>query len=539
MISEQMPRREVTKSHFGAMEVTDWYKSGMDKTVYVPQKDYAQDYERQAATLEKHITQLKVNQEKLKNDKIYKCDTRFEDGGADPDEAGYFFPLGAGSISPTSSSVTFTSGLCFQQITFSYAHTGDMNDIGDVVITVDTEKPKTLFCKDWFMFGNTEVQHVETFFFRGLHQITLKNLSPEAKIDIAKNGIKIYMFCDGYIDTFISAWHFIEAFVGGLGTNPYLPFIGSHVPEYMEKANTKFLKDSMGYDMEVRNITEYDYDESLIQSGDFLAIMRLDGVDPIIMYGSGTHAGHSVMALRFDDGLYIIESQDGWYWPRHGIQRNKFSQWVQWAKNADFHVAHLPLNAEARAKFNETAAREFFLQTEGLPYGYHNFLFGWVDTPQDNLPPLVPPGLIPIIFSILEDITPSTVDIFFTQALNKRLNTTGLNVKQLAAETARRGTTIEKIMADVEVEGWEYTGLENDGRAYVCSAYVAAVYQAAGLFAPGKINGPEFTPKDVYTLNFYDLNFQKPAACQQADPNQPFCQFLGKYRMTLPGYSTV
>jgi hypothetical protein len=116
------------------------------------------------------------------------------------------------------------------------------------------------------------------------------------------------MFCEGYIDTFLSVWHFLLAFVGGLGTNPYLPIIGSHVPEYMEKTNIKFLKDSMGYEMEVRNVTEYDYDESLIQSGDFLAIMRLDGVDPIIMYGSGTHAGHSVMALRFDDGLYVIES---------------------------------------------------------------------------------------------------------------------------------------------------------------------------------------------------------------------------------------
>ena len=358
-------------------------------------------------------------------------------------------------------------------------------------------------------------------------------------MDIMTNGIQIYMFCDGYIDTFMSAFHFIEAFVGGLGTNPYLPIIGSHVPEYMENANVKFLKDSMGYTMETRNVTSYEYDESNIQSGDFLAIMRLDGVDPIIMYGSGTHAGHSVMALRFDDGLYIIESQDGWYWPRHGIQRNKFSQWVEWAKNADFHVAHLPLNAEARAKFNETAAREFFLQTEGLPYGYHNFLFGWVDTPSDNLPPLIPNGLIPIIFSILEDLTPSTVDIFFNQAINKRLGTVGLNIKQLSAECARRNTTIEAVMSQVEVEGWEYTGLENDGRSYVCSAYVAAAYQAAGLFLPGKINGPEFTPKDVYTLNFYDLNFTKPAACQAVDGDQPFCQFLGKYRMTLPNYSTL
>jgi hypothetical protein len=74
--------------------------------------------------------------------------------------------------------------------------------------------------------------------------------------------------------------------------------------------------------------------------------------------------------------------------------------------------------------------------------------------------------------------------------------------------------TVEQLMAQVEVEGWEYHGLPNDGRAYVCSAYVAAVYQAAGMFLPGKINGPEFTPKDVYTLAFFDLNFQKPAACQ-------------------------
>ncbi len=172
------------------MEVTDWYRSGMDKTVYVPQKDFVKDYERQAAALEKHSTQIKVNQEKIKDDRIYKCDARFVDGGEDPQEAGYFFPTKAGTVGPsTDGPVTFTNGLCFEQVTFSYGHTGDANDIGDVVITVDVEKPKTLFCKDWFLFGNAEVQHVETFFFRGKHQITLKNLSPDAKVDILTNGI--------------------------------------------------------------------------------------------------------------------------------------------------------------------------------------------------------------------------------------------------------------------------------------------------------------------------------------------------------------
>lgn len=154
--------------------------------------------------------------------------------------------------------------------------------------------------------------------------------------------------------------------------------------------------------MEKREIMTYDYDPNLIQSGDFIAIFRLDGVDPMIMLGSGTHSGHSVMALRMDGELYIVESQDGWYWPKHGIQKNKWSVWQEWAKNADFHFAHLPLSPEAKAKFNETAAIEFFKSTEGLPYGYHNFAFGWFDTEFDNLPPLVPRGFLPIALSILE-----------------------------------------------------------------------------------------------------------------------------------------
>jgi hypothetical protein len=36
--------------------------------------------------------------------------------------------------------------------------------------------------------------------------------------------------------------------------------------------------------------------------------MRLDGLDEIIMYGTGSHVGHSTMALRFDGELYIVES---------------------------------------------------------------------------------------------------------------------------------------------------------------------------------------------------------------------------------------
>jgi hypothetical protein len=109
---------------------------------------------------------------------------------------------------------------------------------------------------------------------------------------------------------------------------------------------------------------------------------------------------------------------------------------MQYAANADFHVVHLPLKPEMRAIFNETAAWEFFAQTEGLPYGYHNFLFGWIDTAEDNWPPLLPYDFVPIAFAIFERFDPVGAEVFFDQAMNKRLGTVGLNIEGLAAAAA-------------------------------------------------------------------------------------------------------
>lgn len=199
----------------------------------------------------------------------------------------------------------------------------------------------------------------------------------------------------------------------------------------------------------------------------------------------------------------------------------------------------MPLSPEARAKFDVKAAQKFFEDLEGTAYGYHNFLFGWIDTPALNYPPLLPAGLVPIAFAVVEEFSPSTVDIFLNQALNHRLNTTGLNLNQIATAAAAQNKSVEDLMAEVEVEGWQYTGLTpRDGSSYVCSAFVAAMYKAGGLL-PQSINGPELTPRDVYSLKIYDSNFPRPAECVEADPELPYCQILGKYRMVHPGWNTI
>lgn len=92
----------------------------------------------------------------------------------------------------------------------------------------------------------------------------------------------------------------------------------------------------------------------------------------------------------------------------------------------------------------------------------------------------------------------------------------------------------------MEQDGWEYKGIKpRDGRSWVCSAYVTAMYKAAGLFGDMEINSTEFGPTDVYELDFFNKTDTRPDACKQADPDQPYCQLLGKYRIELPRYSTI
>mmetsp|Transcript_16656 Transcript_16656/g.11804 ORF Transcript_16656/g.11804 Transcript_16656/m.11804 type:complete len:315 (-) Transcript_16656:50-994(-) len=291
----------------------------------------------------------------------------------------------------------------------------------------------------------------------------------------------------------------------------------------------------MNYTMTPRETTKVVIDPNTIHSGDFFPVIRMDGLAPIIMYGSGSWASHCTMALWFDDELYIVESTDGWYWPVGGLQRTPYAQWMEQAEHASYYVSHLPLNEESRAKFDEEAAREFFNGAEGLPYGYHNFIYGWVDTPRDNLPPGLAPELVPLAFAFLETFDRATTDKIMTEGLNMRFGTHNLTIPEITQVAAEQDMSLLDAFAMIEVQGWEY----HDGRSFVCSAFVTALYKAAGLFDDYDINATEFTPRDVYQLAFFDETSPLPQECIDADADLPFCQLLGNYRMYLPHYNTI
>jgi len=106
------------------------------------------------------------------------------------------------------------------------------------------------------------------------------------------------------------------------------------------------------------------------------------------------------------------------------------------ADEASFNVAWLPLSEEASKQFDVKGATDWFNAHEGLPYGYHNFLFGWINTPADNWPPLLPFDFVPILFKMVGEVIPTGIDTMFTQAMNKRLNVVGKSIPELAALAA-------------------------------------------------------------------------------------------------------
>jgi len=241
------------------------------------------------------------------------------------------------------------------------------------------------------------------------------------------------------------------------------------------------------------------------------------------------------MILKIDGEAYVVESQAAWYWPRINIQINPYKQWVQWARDADFMVTWLPLKPEYAAKFNTTAAYQSFLKFEGTPYGYHNFMFGWIDTPDHSFPEVLAPEFLAPAFAIVEQISPSAAQSVFTLAMNMRLGTTNLTVPQIAAEAAKRGLTMPDLYAMVEQDSWVYP----DGYSRVCSSFVVQMYIDGGLFDGMTVNSAEFTPSDLYELVFIDPNPPVPDNCKSVDPTNKYCQIMGAYRMEFPNISTI
>lgn len=358
----------------------------------------------------------------------------------------------------------------------------------------------------------------------------------EAEIwDLADKGVRVFAYVNDLRTTMADIAETLKIFV---------PEETHAVDPVSARNNVDFMARYPQFKMEERDpLSTVPPLEHEVHSGDFFGVIRLDGLDPVLAWGMGSTTGHTTTALWMDNEegkrtLYVTESTvTDSYWPTNGIQKTEYHQWLKQASAASYNVVWAPLNKHSRAKFNETAAVEFFKSTEGLDYGYRNMLWGWIDTLSDNYPCL-PDDYSSVctgwdyfesLFGILDRKMPELVNMFVNQAMNFRLGTTDLRFPEILQEGAKQGIEARAIPTLPEQDTWLYqTTRYNDtnpveGRSMVCCVYVCSSWKAAGLFGDAEINCGEFTNADDYSMNFFEDEYK---------------QIMGRWTLDLNRYNT-
>lgn len=260
---------------------------------------------------------------------------------------------------------------------------------GAYTLSIDSAGAATGNCSDFYLFATIDGFSFQTISSAGsisLPWSIAPNSPPSHLWDLTNKGVRVFRFRG-------SVWDMLETVV-----NTALLFeaqLTQGVSTAAALRNIDFLsKYANVQTMLPRNLTggvQPFVPESEIQSGDFFGVMRLDGLDPMLAWAMGSTTGHATTALWMGGQLYVCESTvKAPHWPVNGIQKTPYRTWLAQVNAAGQGAVHAPLSAEARASFNETAAVEFFLAHEGMDYGYHTLLWGWLDTIADNYPCVAP-----------------------------------------------------------------------------------------------------------------------------------------------------
>ncbi|OAY77520.1 hypothetical protein ACMD2_21617 [Ananas comosus] len=352
-------------------------------------------------------------------------------------------------------------------------------------------------------------------------------------IKVKHNGVSIFLMPSGMIGTLRALVDIFPLF-----TNT----------QWGENKNLAFLKKHMGATFEERPqpwVSEINADD--LHSGDFLALSKIrgrwGGFETLEKWVTGAYAGHTAVCLRDAEGkLWVAESGHENEKGEDVIAILPWEEWWDFEVNKDDsnpHIALLPLHPDMRAKFNETAAWEYANSMSGLPYGYHNMIFSWIDTISGNYPPPLDAHVVASFMTMWTKLQPAYAGNMWNEALNKRLGTEGLDLAEIMVESEKQGISFEKLLTIPEQDDWVYI----DGKSTSCVVFILGMYKEAGLFEPysSSIQVSEFTIKDAYSLNFFEDNTTRlPEWCNKDDTVKlPFCQIKGRYRMEFPDYNIM
>ncbi|XP_004244131.1 uncharacterized protein [Solanum lycopersicum] len=427
-------------------------------------------------------------------------------------------------------------GACFfKNIAWLELHNKSKSQFGGGTLHIKVSNAHSWTCMDLYVFATPYRVTWDYYVLSREHTLEIKEWESQAELEYVKHkGISIFLMQAGMLGTLSALWDVLPLFSNTLwGENSNIGFLKKHMGTSFEKRPQPW----------VTNLTNTDD----IHSGDFLALSKIRGrwgaFETLEKWVSGAYAGHSAVCLRDSEGkLWVGESGNENDKGEDVIAILPWEEWWEFEVKKDDsnpHIALLPLHPDLRAKFNETAAWEYAKSMAGMPYGYHNLIFSWIDTIDGNYPSPLDANLVASVMTVWNHLQPAYAANMWNEALNKRLGTKNLSLPDILVEVEKRGFSFAKLLAIPEKDDWVYS----DGKSTSCVAFILEMYKEAGLFGEfaSSIQVTEFTIKDAYSLKFFENNSSRLPKWCNADDNVslPFCQIRGEYRMELPEYNSI
>lgn len=427
---------------------------------------------------------------------------------------------------------------CFQE---NYASFEWLSDY-EAKVTITADKPKFFGCSDTYSITDIYNYDLKVIDEKGTHEIIYK-FSEQHGVDyVNKYGLKLIRLCDSHVHILPDIYLTLALFAGDSFVEDTK---GEKTPKYIRDAIFAYHYDWLhhwaGYPLKKRHpkvATTPEFISSIAKTGDSFCRFAGTGLSSLILWGTGAQCSHMGMFFwRKVDGkdeLHVLQSNG------QGISEMPIAEF--WKTNDGTAIILLPLAPEHKAKWDEDKAYKWFKTVEGSPYGYANFLFGFIDTPNDNFPQLLDDNSWFNFVSILNgipEIGEKIVDLVWSRALSKRLGYTGeesLNWVQIIEESTKKGITLGELISMPEKEDWLYNGKHQ----YVCSSFVAGMLYHGGIFGEGVTVIPqEQTPRDVMEFAIWDKDYVLPEQCKQNDPDLPYCQLDGLYEISPKFYNQI
>ena len=328
----------------------------------------------------------------------------------------------------------------------------------------------SLFCSDLILWGPVNNLQINTF------------LSPSSG-SIKINNDKLFNFYG------FNVFNFKNGIFGSI--NSIIKTYGLFKGPNIVKNNIDFLHQEMGLNISSSHLHPIPNSSSL-KSGDVLLITAFDGLDQLIMWGTGSTVGHTAMALEFPDGLYIIESTDKnpfghTLWPPpYGFIKTPYLKWMELAKKADYQVRLVKLNTTYHNILQDKLelVHTWWNKYQGHPYGYYNLLWPWIDTINDNFPKSLSKEFVvsSLYFLNKHNLITDVVNNWFSYSFNKRIETltnqtSDRNFTQIIDWTIDNNLKLWDLWILPEQDNYQY----NNSISRVCVTLILSVYKLVGI----------------------------------------------------------